>query len=322
MGCNGNGDNYMPDLTQYVNLNIGETFDHAGYCGKADKDTGNEGPVNCGTNGEFGYGGNQDVSCKCEGACGNALCRRKKCKRNRFSGDPYQCCSRGGIDYYNDGQIRTCDFSYRRNNFASGKCDLSFETYCAEGENLFGTTCRNWITAVTDGQKKGNGSVDTVLFTVCNRPENATKPECGCIVAANKLKQDFPTSNDIPVQCMYNDCANNPLAFRASTQIGDCNIVHCEMTIDDLEIIAGNPEEFDVDFVQQCSNTQEEPSTPSPDNGGGGGSAPPPSRTAWFWIILVIILLAIGFAVYYFFFRKPKVAVTRYNTATYGYGQF
>jgi len=318
MGCAPVGyqgeNNNAPELAQYANLPIGGTFMHEGYCDKVGR-YGEDGlsafgPLNCGTNGEFAYGGDSNIGCNCYALCGNS-CRRKLCKRTKYSGDPYQCCSRGGPDYYTDnGVIKTCDPIYRHASLAGKKCDLSMQTYCSEGDNLFNQTCRNWITATTDGQKVGNGSVDAVLFSVCNKMEYEDRPECGCIVAAKKLKRDFPTSNDIPVQCMYNDCANNPQAYKASSQMGDCNIVHCEMNIEDLEIIAGNPSEFNADFVQACSNTQENPKPSTPDTGTGTGTGDNNTETKsywWiFWLILVIILLAVGYFLYRYFFSASK----------------
>lgn len=295
-----------PNLANYANLNIGDYF-NTDYCDYPNKDS--NASLYCGTNGEFIYGGNQGVTCN---VAGYTLGQKKRCQRSAFRGDQTQCCTLGGPDYYydTDGTLRTCAFDYRRNNFSKGGCNIPFQTYCKQGTNLFGGLCRDWITSVTQGQTVGNGTVDDVVITVCNRPENAERPECGCVISANNLARDFPTAQNIPVQCMYNACANNVLAYRTTNQMGDCNIVYCEMNINDLEIIANNPETFDVDFTQDCSNNQTNPPAPGQPSNPNQPVEQPITSSVWFWVVIIIVILIIGFLIYYFGFKKKKTTVT------------
>lgn len=256
-GCAGatdTGKNDAPDMTKYVNLKTGERFTHPNYCEYC-----TESKVNCGNNGEFTRDGNGSGKCKCRGLCNDGCCR-KACKRTSYSGTAEECCKLGGPAYYKDskGIVRTCDPVYRSGEWGKKTCDETMVKYCKEGTNLFGTTCRQWVTTFQPiGQYDRatvNGSVDDVILEVCNRPENKDKDECGCVVAANTVRLKLPSANDLPVQCMMNQCANNPRAFRTSTQLAPCNIVNCEMNINDMKIVAGDTDTFSPGFSQMCGN--------------------------------------------------------------------
>ena len=218
-----------------------------------------------------------------------------------------------------DGKIvRTCDPVVRADKWSNKTCDQSMSTYCKQGDNLFTPACRQWVTTFypAEGTKGvvANGAVDDVILAVCNRPENAGRNECACIVAANEVRLKLPNSNNIPVQCMMNKCANNPAAYRTSSQMTPCNITNCQIDTSDLKIIAGDPNTFNVGFSQNCgtgsapsttTNTGT-PSTTSTTSTGGASSIPGTSttttstvmtfiKTNWmqliFWLVVLIILI-------------------------------
>ena len=282
MGCakaNDTGDNSPPDLKQYIDIGINETFQHPGYCEYCTQSN-----VNCGNNNEFVGAGNSGSKCKCRALCTDGCCR-KLCKRVAYSGDPTECCQRGGPSYYldNNNIVRTCDPIYRKANWKNNKCDHALTDYCKKGDNLFGETCRAWVTTFQPvglvSEKSSNGYVDSTILEVCNRKEYATKDECACIVSANEVRQKLPSANNLPVQCMYNKCANNPRAYKTTSMLAPCNIVNCEMNINDMEIVAGDPASFNVGFSQLCGKElakaieDEEPTTPE-----NGGSSPPTNK--------------------------------------------
>lgn len=260
-GCAGitdTGKNDAPDMTKYANLKVGETFTHPNYCEYC-----TESSVNCGNNGEFTRAGNGSGKCKCRGLCNDGCCR-KACKRTSYSGTIEECCQRGGPSYYKDSKnvVRTCDPQYRADKWTEKTCDQPMKDFCKQNDNLFGTACRQWVTTFQPiGQydrATANGTVDDVILDVCNRPENAEKDECGCVVAANLVRKKLPSANDLPVQCMMNMCANNPRAFRTSTQLAPCNITNCEMNITDMEIVANDTDTFSPNFSQACGQAAQE----------------------------------------------------------------
>lgn len=313
-GCvdaNFTGDNPAPDLTQQTGLTIGQSFEHPCYCNYQ-----GQGGQNCGNNGEFQNGGDSATGCKCRSLCTNdpSGCRRKLCKRLSYSGTQANCCNKGGVDYYMDGStVRTCDPVYRKNNWSNLKCNTSLKDFCSQGNNLFTDTCRAWVTTFSTQGKTGNGDVDTAILAVCNRPENATREECACVVAANEVKQKLPSATGLAVQCIYNKCVNNPSAFRTATMLGPCNVVNCEMNINDMNIVAHDPANFSVSLVQSCgqSAAANPPQTPpattptSPSNPTTPTSPTTPTTTTtsttttvttfvqnyWIWIMIIIIIM-------------------------------
>lgn len=317
-GCAPAGDtgkNTAPDMTQYVNLKIGESFTHPTYCQWC-----TESEVNCGDNKEFVRDGNGTGTCKCQGLCNDGCCR-KKCTRTNYSGTVDLCCQNGGADYYKDskGVVRTCDPTYRATNWKNQTCDKSMNAYCKQGNNLFTTACRQWVTTYQPtgslSTATGNGSVDDVLIDVCNRPENADRKECGCITAANLIRDEFPDSNNIPAQCLVNSCANTPEAYRTSDQLQPCNVVNCEISVNDLEVIQGDDSTFNLDFAQECSNTSPPATpgtTPTPATPGTTPSPSPNSNgnndndntNTYIYIILGILALVLIGVILYFIFRK------------------
>ena len=248
--------NNAPDLRRYVDLKIGQTFQHSGYCEY--RQYGEK--VNCGNNGEFEYGGNSNVGCKCRSACDNSLCRRKLCKRVKYSGTAAKCCQNAGSSYYMEGsRVRTCDPKYRLANWEKGTCDIHLDKYCKQGDNLFTkNACKLWVAKFrpTGNLERSlpNGLVDDVINTVCSRDENKNRDECACIVAANNLRKLSPSSNDIPVHCIYNSCANNTKALRVANQLTPCNVVNCEMTIGDIKLLS-EQSGINANFVQNCTAT-------------------------------------------------------------------
>uniref|UniRef100_A0A6C0LTV8 Uncharacterized protein n=1 Tax=viral metagenome TaxID=1070528 RepID=A0A6C0LTV8_9ZZZZ len=267
------GDNYAPNLAEKVNLKIGESFTHPGFCEYRVGDNDTLKKVNCGNNGEFVPNGYDDSqACKCRALC-NDGCRRRKCKRDNYSGTAEKCCTLGGNSYYAENNtVKTCDPTYRINNWGNNTCDQYMEKFCKQGNNLFTTPCRQWITTFqpTENNKDArvNGRIDSVLLDVCSRSENASKSECACIVAANEQKEKYPNLNGIPVQCMLNKCINDPAAYRTSSQFTPCNVVNCSIIIDNLDLINNNSGLFDLHIIQNCGNKNEPlpknpPKTPS-----------------------------------------------------------
>jgi hypothetical protein len=297
MGCvgpNDTGDNSAPNLANYVDVKIGETFEHPGYCNYT-----TESSVNCGTNGEFQRAGNSDSGCTCRSLCTDG-CRRKLCKRVSYSGNADECCRRGGPTYYMDGNIvRTCDPEYRRGSWLNHKCDAALSTYCKSGGNLFNDTCRAWVTTFQPvGQidkSIGNGSVDGVILDVCNRPEYANNEECGCVVGANEIRTKLPTANNLPVQCMYNKCANAPRAYRTTPMLAPCNITNCSMDITDQQIVANDPTNFTVGFTQLCGSAVADETAKNPTGAGTDTDTTQQSffQKYWIWIAVIVVIIII-----------------------------
>jgi len=287
------GNNFAPDMTQYVNLTPGQSFTHPGYCEYC-----TESNVNCGNNGEFVRDGNGDGKCKCRGLCNDGCCR-KKCSRQNYSGTVDQCCINGGAAYYTDstGIVRTCDPQYRTDKWGNKVCDQSLSTYCKQGNNLFEPVCRQWITTYqptgNSSQATGNGTVDDVLLDVCNRPENASKSECGCIVAANVVRQKLPDANNVPVQCLVNSCSNNPSAYKVSNQMQSCNVVNCQISVEDLKIIESDHGTFNLTFAQNCGNNDNNGNNGNNNNNGNNDNNGIVTSIKQYWYIYLIILILI-----------------------------
>jgi len=283
--CRGENNN-TPDMVKYVN---NDRFTHPGYC-----DYVSESNVNCGNNGEFVRDGNGVGKCKCRALCTDG-CYRKQCKRVLYSGDLTKCCTEGGSDYYKDGNVvRTCDPAYRVKNWGDRKCDDAMDVYCRQGNNLFGNACRNWVT--TFNKLPGSGTVDNVLLDVCNRAENKNKLECNCITAAKEVRELLPSAQNLPVQCMMNKCANNPHAYRTTSQMGPCNITNCQMDIRDAQIVARDPKTFTVKFTQICGNAAGvAPTPPGTDIGGF-------IKEHWVIIMIVVVAIVLLILMYLLFF--------------------
>lgn len=289
------GDNFSPDMTQYVNLHIGQNFTHPGYC-----DYCTESSVNCGNNGEFVSNGNSGEHCKCRALCTDGCCR-KQCRRINYSGTIDRCCQLGGPSYYVDpsGIVRTCDPTYHANNWGKKPCDQVMKNYCRQGDNLFGSACRQWVTTYQPtgelSNAVGNGAVDNVILDVCNREENQNRTECGCVVAANIVRQKLPDANDIPVQCMVNSCANNPGAYRTSNQLQSCDVVNCQISLNDVNVITGNNSIFNMNFAQQCyqKSNPTGPVIPFPLDEPTTTTGKILSNLKEYWYVLAIILILI-----------------------------
>lgn len=332
------GDNTPPDMAPYAmsHPNIGDRFTHPGFCEYCD------GPglsvVNCGTNDEFVPDGNGAGNCTCRFNCYPACCR-KACKRNKYTGTTDKCCQAGGPAYYMDGKIvRTCDPAVRADKWSNKTCDQSMSTYCKQGDNLFTPACRQWVTTFypAEGTKGvvANGAIDDVILAVCNRPENAGRNECACIVAANEVRLKLPNSNNIPVQCMMNKCANNPAAYRTSSQMTPCNITNCQIDTSDLKIIAGDPNTFNVGFSQNCGtgsapSTTTNTGTPSTTSTTGTPSTTSTQSTSaamtffkknWIYLTIGLVVLVILIILIIYFTSGSKKNKSNYDMdSNYGY---
>jgi hypothetical protein len=271
VGATYTGDNSAPDMTQYANLKTGETFTHPGFCEYC-------GPgyssVNCGNNGEFTPSGDGSGKCACRALCTNSCCR-KNCQRISYAtalDATAQCCQAGGPSYYKDsgGIVRTCDPSVRAANWAQGTCNPTMKVYCAQGTNLFTPVCRQWVTTFNAPGATPSGDVDGVLISVCNKPENANRVECGCVTAANAARAaGLSSTSSVPVQCLVKQCANQPAAYRTSTQMTPCNVTNCQMTVQDLQLVSNNKSGiFNTGFAQNCGTGGSTSTTPTPTTPG------------------------------------------------------
>lgn len=250
-GCAGafdTGDNSAPDMRKYVDVKIDETFEHPGHCEYCQ-----QGGTNCGSNGEFIYGGNSGTPCKCRALCHDGCCK-KLCKRISYSGDISRCCTSGGPDFYIDGTgVRTCPPNTRAKNFGtSTTCNIPMKIFCSQSNNLFKPACLQWAKAVA--RSSAPNDADEVIKTVCMRAENYDKPECACVKAAYELQQKGIDGKQVPAHCIENSCVNEVNALRTSSQLIPCNVVNCQMKIEDIKFILQNKGQFDVKFVQECGN--------------------------------------------------------------------
>lgn len=250
-GCVGafdTGDNSAPDLTKYVDIPIDGMFEHPGHCEYC-----TSGGTNCGPNGEFVYGGNSGTPCKCRALCHDGCCR-KNCKRISYSGDISTCCTLGGPDYYmSGGLVKTCPPNTRSKSLGtSTTCNLPMKIYCGQGDNLFKPQCLQWAKAVT--RSNNPNDADEIIKTTCMKASNYDKPECACVKAAYELQQKGIDGKQVPAHCIENSCVNEVNALRTSNQLLPCNVINCQMRIEDIKFVLQNKGKFDVKFVQECGN--------------------------------------------------------------------
>lgn len=277
VGATYTGDNSAPDMTQYVNLTVGQSFTNANFCEYC-------GPgytsVNCGNNGEFTASGDGSGKCACRGLCTNSCCR-KACQRISYATSPdatTQCCQAGGPTYYTDsgGIVRTCDPAVRAANWSTNTCNPTMIKYCSQGTNLFTPVCRQWVTTFNTPGATPSGDVDGVVISVCNQPANMNRPECGCVTAAATARAaGLSSTSSVPVQCLVKQCANEPAAYRTSTQLTPCNITNCQMTVQDLSLVSNNPSVFNTGFAQNCGTGASTATTPTATPGTTGVSGTP-----------------------------------------------
>lgn len=248
------GDNRDPDITEpsILNLKIGEQFVKKDYCWV------DSGSLNCGDN-EFVKGDRaNDCTCKDIGDR-TRNCKRYNCKRTKFNGDPLKCClnSSKNLLFYRvpDGfgtKPATCNHIHR--TFTGNGCDDVMIKYCKTDSNLFTTECKDWYQAKI---KEKSAKADDVILEVCNKAENIFKPECGCVYAVRDIKQKLPSAVSLPVECIHVKCVNEPTAFKTLAQYyRDCNIVNCEINIQDLKIISAGNSPITPSFSQKCGEQQ------------------------------------------------------------------
>lgn len=239
---NGTGDNSDPDPKGdlYLDVPIGGTFEHPGYC-----DYNIAGKANC-SSAEFVHAGNSGTKCICNGACEESLCSKKNCRRVSYIGDPTQCCIKSAKTL---GHGQTCDPKYR--SYANNNCDVAMDQFCRTGDNLFtNPNCVSWF------NQRGEAATAT-LEAVCTDPANLDKPQCGCISARKDILSKFPSGSKVAVECIDNRCTNGGWKTFQMKQ-NPCNIVNCEMNISDLKLIANAPVgNYSPAFVQQCKNEKD-----------------------------------------------------------------
>lgn len=91
---------------------------------------------------------------------------------------------------------------------------------------------------------------DAAVLDFCSKPENASRPECGCALPAKYYENSRIFG---PVPCTATSCTNNTNAYRLSDQLGvACNIVNC--TLGDLSVLSSDSN-VDIAKIQQyCGN--------------------------------------------------------------------
>lgn len=284
----GTGDNSDPDPKGivYTDVPIDGTFEHPTYC-----DYCTEGRANC-SSPEFMPAGNGAGRCACRGLCNDGCCR-KLCKRVSYLGDPTECCAKSAKSL---GHGKTCDPKYR--SYKTNDCDTAMDQFCSQGDNLFSNpNCTSWFNQRLE-------AASATLETVCNKPENITKPQCGCILARKEMLTKYASGTKIAVECIDNRCTNGGWKTYQMSK-NPCNVVNCEMNISDLKLIANAPVgTYNASFVQQCKNEQEKIEA------GGGGSTPIPptpsgsnqttlSKNIWIGggvtLFIIIIIMMIYF---------------------------
>ncbi len=250
------GDNKPPDfsLQKYTDLNIGESFEKTDYCWVDDHE------VDCGTVlGEFKKGG-KSSSCKCKEVRDKTRnCKNFKCTRDSFKGDPLKCClgnTKNMLFYYDKSFVgnlpRTCNKIYR--TFKGNGCDDTMVKYCSDKDNLFTTECKKWY---QEKLNENSSVADNVISTVCNKPEYINKPECGCIFAIKDIQERLPSATSLPVECVHVKCVNEPLALKTLAQSKrDCNIVNCEINVQDLKTVTSGTSPLTTNFSQKCGEQQ------------------------------------------------------------------
>lgn len=291
----GTGDNNDPDPlgVLYTDLPIGGTFENPTYCNYT-----TQGTPNCGGT-EFMPAGNGTTACTCNGLC-NAGCIRKLCKRVSFNGDPVQCCITSKKTL---GKNQTCDPKYR--SYTTNTCDASMDSYCSQGTNLFNNSnCVSWF------NQRGDAATAT-LEKVCANSNNIGLPQCGCILARTEALKKFTDGTKLAVECIDNRCTNGGWKTYQMQQ-NPCNVVNCEMNINDLQLIANAPVgTYSASFVQQCQNQQAalaSGATGPAGATGSTGSAGSTGSTGSFFsnnayiigiIIGIILLIVIIIVIYY-----------------------
>ena len=335
-------DTSQPDLKTEVDVEMGDKFTNTkfcGHCGRLDPMsvgslqstatsmiTGQGPSTPCGDNGEFSPGPDSGQKCNCDSSCDNGCCR-KTCVRVAYTGDENKCCTLGGPSYYIENNIvHTCDPKYRAKNLKDHGCDNSLKDYCTKGNNLFGPTCRNWVTTFNNrgGQTSetggGSGIVDSVLSDVCLRPENKNNEACDCITSAKELADKLPSAKSIPVNCLYNKCANNGKAYATTSQLSPCTTVQCVMDISDASFVINNASEFSANFVQNCNANvksggenvvSDSNKTGSIQTIGSPSSGNLLGLKWYFWVIIGVVLIAIFFWVF-----SPKSSSTGQSGGT------
>lgn len=210
----------------------------------------------------------------------------------------YACCVAGGPREISG---TSCDSQYWLENWSSGGCDSKLADYCSQGDNIFDTTtCRQWISAFS---KTGNKVIDPIITTKCIDPANKNRPECACIVAAYDISRQINAPTGLRVDCVYNQCVNNPMAYRTSDMLSvPCpEIVDCSINISDAKFVMENKSKFSQNFVQQCgSKIYGTPSSSSEERKKEIVIGISISLIGI--LILVILLILIG----YFILRKNK----------------
>lgn len=203
-------------------------------------------------------------ACDGQGNC-SATGKQLRCRRKNgadgYQADKTQCCLRG-VDSING---KTCDPNYRDKR--SALCQQELATYCAQGNNMFSNDCKTW--ALGDG--KGNPEADAVINEVCRNSANANRPECACLVAANKLAANG-LSASIPIGCSgTGPCAATDVFKTTQMRNQDCVLVDC--TVKDIQLLKSQVKGIQINQV--CSGNTAGLGTHNNANGAGSslGSA-------------------------------------------------
>lgn len=141
------------------------------------------------------------------------------------------------------------------------KCREEYFNYCKEGNNIFTSTCKEWIFKNRD-QIDNDNKIQSLMEEKCKK--NKDRKECACINTYLKLRNKQLVANDVPIypHCLYSNCRGRNDVFRLRYQTDEsCPNVIC--IIESLKVLADST----LNIVQVCSKdvTDEENQ-----NGKGG----------------------------------------------------
>lgn len=192
-----------------------------------------DGAMSCGV-------GNMTGHCKVAGKRGR--CQRKS-GSDGYQADKVQCCLGNALTVGD----KTCHPDYRNKNGPA--CQSALREHCSQGKNLFSAECQAWASGTGDG----NPEADTVITSVCLRPENKSKRECQCIISGKKLADLGVNPSKIPVKCIDAKCQDPRALQTTAMRRTVCNVTNC--SIQDLKILQNYSKiNGGININQKCSS--------------------------------------------------------------------
>lgn len=192
-----------------------------------------DGGMSCGV-------GNMTGHCKVAGKRGR--CQRKS-GSDGYQADKVQCCLQNALTVGD----KTCHPDYR--NKTGPACQSALREYCSQGNNLFSAECQAWASGTGDG----NPEADTVITSVCLRPENKDRIECQCIISGKKLADLGVNPSKIPVKCIDAKCQDPRSLQTTAMRRTVCNVTNC--SIQDLKILQNYSKiNGGINISQRCSS--------------------------------------------------------------------